>query len=100
MITPTPLTWPEINRLLDIINYAPCQSKEGDEALMAKTGLFQYYDEDRETLERVEGAEAAFLDYVPNARVRDEWRTTKYLPTEREAIINPTLIHEQESDSV
>lgn len=94
MITPTPLTWKEINRLLDIINYAPCQSKEGDADLMQKTGLFQYYDGDTDVIECVEGAEKAFLDYVPNARVRDEWRTTKYLPTEREAIINPHIIHE------
>lgn len=100
MITPVKLEWPEINRLYDIIQYAPCQLKEGDEALMEKTGLFRYYDEDRDTIELVEGAEEAFLEYVPQARVRNEWRATKVLPSEREGIVNPTTLDEPNGETI
>jgi hypothetical protein len=98
MIKVTKLEWPAINRILDIISYAPCQTKEGDAELMERTGLFQYYDQDRDTIELVKGAEEAFLEYVPQARVRNEWRSDKILPTEREAILGMTTEEIEQRD--
>lgn len=60
---------------------------------MYKTGLFQFYDRDKETVELSEGAEEAFLHYCPQARVRDEWRSEKILPMEKEAIIEAERLY-------
>lgn len=76
------LPWEEINRILDILNYSPCQVKEGDAELMAKTGLFQWYDDEKDTVEKSKGAEESFIEYVPQPRVRDKWRLDKVLPCE------------------
>lgn len=99
MITPVKLQWPEINRLLDIIQYAPCQVHAGDFDLMEKTGLFRVDHEGGvESVELVEGAEAAFLEYTPHARVRDEWRSDKFLPTEKEAISPEVWLTQDKED--
>ena len=97
-ITPIPLTWPEINRLLDIFNAGVCNSIEGDSDLIEQTGLIEYYDGDTEYVHPTTGAEEAFLEYVPQARVKSEWRWSReaLLPTEKEAI-NPQLYAEPDS---
>jgi hypothetical protein len=75
MITPCPLTRKEIARLMDVLGFSPVADKPGDQELMDKTGLIQWYDDERDTVEKTEGAEEAFFEYTPNARVRNVWRS-------------------------
>lgn len=59
---------------MDVLAFSPVQNKEGDEILMEKTGLIRWYDDEHDTVEKTEGADDAFFEYTPNARVRPEWR--------------------------
>lgn len=98
-ITPVHLTWPEINRLLEVLNNSPCQSKDGDADLILITGLIDWYDDDPEYIGAVEGADSAFFDYVPQPRVKDCWRSEKVLPMEKEAI-NPQMYGADETTDI
>jgi hypothetical protein len=93
----TRLTWPEINRILTIFNNSPCHSLEGDAEIIQNTGLIEWYDDDPEYVSAAPGGEEAFLEFVPQPRVRNEWRCEKVLPCEKEAI--SPLTYESDSDT-
>lgn len=77
-LKPRKLTWPQLNRVADILAYGPCHSLDGDGDLVA-AGLVEFYDDDPEYIVGALGAEEALYE-LPLFRVRDCWRRDEEPP--------------------
>lgn len=77
-LNPRKLTWPQLNRIADILAYGPCHSLDGDGDLIA-VGLVEFYDGDPEYIVGAFGAEEALYE-LPLFRVRDCWRRDEEPP--------------------